>query len=88
MADRTTELHVAQTENTKLVAARVLSAFAFAFALLAASAAEVLLMMGSWIYSAMWADTPDFPGSYWFAVVPMVVCALVLQARARGLTRD
>ena len=86
MADRTTELHVAQTENTKLVAARVLTAFALA--LLAASAAEVLLMMGSWIYSAMWADTPDFPGRYWFAVVPMVVCALVLQARARALTRD
>ena len=86
MTDRTTELHVAQTENTKLVAARVLTAFALA--LLGAAAAEVLLMVGSWIYSAMWADTPDFPGRYWFAVVPMIVGAIVLQARSRTLTRD
>ena len=86
MTDRTTEFHVAQTENTKMVAARVLTAFALA--LVAAASAEVLLMIGSWIYSAMWTDTPDFPGRYLFAVVPMIVSALVLQARSRNLRRD
>jgi hypothetical protein len=44
-------------------------------------------MIGSWIYTAMWTDTPDFPNRYWFAIVPMLVGALVLQARSPTLTR-
>jgi hypothetical protein len=84
MNDRTTELHVVQAENTKLVAARVLTGFALA--LLGGAAAEVVLMFVSWVYSAMQADgSADFPGRYWFTVVPMLVGAAILQTRSRAL---
>jgi hypothetical protein len=85
MNDRTTELHVVQAENTKLVAARVLNGVALA--LLGAAASEGVLMFVLWVYSAVHTGTADFPGSYWFAVVPMLVGAGILHAQGRALRR-
>jgi hypothetical protein len=84
MNDRTTELHVVQAENTRLVAARVLNGFALA--LLGAAASEALLMFVLWVYSAVHTGSADFPGEYWFAVVPMLVGAGVLYTQGRALT--
>ena len=83
MSDRTTELHVVQAENTKLVAARVLTGLSLA--LLGAAAAEGVLMFVLWTYSAVSTGTADFPGGYWFAVVPMLVAAGILHLQSRAL---
>jgi hypothetical protein len=83
MNDRTTELHVVQAENTKLVAAHVLKGFALA--LIGAAVSEVLLMFVLWVYSAVHTGSADFPGHYWFAVVPMLVSAGVLHTQGRAL---
>ena len=86
MADGSAELHVAQVENTRLLAAYVLGALALS--LWGAAGVELVLMVLAWIRSAfMHGGTGDFPGRYWFVVLPLVTAAAVLQVRGRGLRK-
>ena len=83
MPGRSTELHVAQVESTKLLAAYVLSALALS--LWGAAAVELVLMVVAWVRPAfVHGGGSDFPGRYWFAVLPMVTAA-VLHVRSRSL---
>lgn len=84
MSDRSTELHVAQVENTRLLAAYVLGALALG--LWGAAGVEFILMVLDWVRSAfVHGGAGDFPGRYWFVVLPLVTAAALLQLRSRGL---
>ena len=87
MSDRTAEMHVAQVEHTNQVTAFVLSALATS--LLGAACVELVLMVLLWIRSG-WENggDADFPGRYWFAVLPMLTAAAILHARGRTLRRS
>ena len=50
--------------------------------------AELVLMVLDWIRPAfVHGGGGDFPGRYWFAVLPMVTAAAVLHVRSRTLRR-
>jgi len=87
--DRTFEsiraAHLQTVEATRAVAAQAI--IAVARALYAAAATVLVLMCAVFVGSAMRTGSADWPGGYWFAVVPLVVAAVTLHLGAARIAR-
>ena len=87
--DRTVEsiraAHLQTVEATRAVAAQALTTVARA--LYAAAATVLALMCVVYVGSAMRTGSADWPGGYWFAVVPLVVAAVTLHLGAAKIAR-
>ena len=88
-SDRTVEsirtAHLQTVEATRAVAAQALTTAAWA--LYAAAAAVVVLRFVVFVSSAMKTGAADWPGEYWFAVVPLAVAAVTLHLGAAKIAR-
>ena len=77
--------HLRTVEATRAVAAETLTTVAWA--LYAAAASVVVLMFVAYAGSAMRTGDADWPGQYWFAVVPLGVAAVTLHLGVARIAR-
>jgi hypothetical protein len=78
--------HLRTVEATQALAVRVLMTVASA---LYVAATTVLVLMGvAYVLTAMSAGVSDWPGQYWFAVLPLVAAGATLHHGAARLTRS
>ncbi len=78
--------HLRTVEATQALAARVL--MTAARALYAAAATVLVIMCVVYVQTAMSAGVADWPGHYWFAVLPLVVAGATLHHGAATLARS
>ena len=88
--DRTVEsirtAHLQTVDATRVVAAQALTTAAWA--LYAAAAAVLLLMIVDYVGTAMKTGASDWPGGLWFAVGPLAAAAVTLHFGAARLARS
>lgn len=88
-ADRTIEsvraAHLQTVEATRAVAAQILTTAATA--LYAAAATVFMLMVVIFIRVGVKTGVTDWPGRYWFAVLPLVVAGVTLHLGAHKMGR-